>query len=80
MKRIMLFVSALAASLLVNALPVLPAGEYSGQGIEPQQTQQKDECLLIAKNCSNEALSIQQRIDKLSGEIAKGQKCILSMN
>jgi hypothetical protein len=70
MKRIGLVVSALAASLLMSALPVLSAEETMGVGIEPQQ--QKDECLLIAKNCSNEVLSVQQMIDKLNAEIAKG--------
>ena len=72
MKKILLVVTALAASLLLNAASVRSAEESMGQGIGPQLTQQKDECLLVAKNCANEVMPIQQRIDKLNAEIAKG--------
>jgi hypothetical protein len=71
MKRILLFVTAVAASLLLNAASVLNAGEYEPWN-DPSYTQQKDECLLIAKNCPDEVVSVQQRIDKLNAEIAKG--------
>lgn len=35
---------------------------------------QKDECLLISKDCKNTALSIQEKINKLQSEIQKGHK------
>ncbi|OGR23920.1 MAG: hypothetical protein A2X79_05260 [Desulfuromonadaceae bacterium GWB2_53_15] len=35
---------------------------------------EKDECLLMSKNCKNTALSIQEKIKKLQGEIKKGKK------
>lgn len=35
---------------------------------------EKDECLLVSKNCRNATLSIQEKIDKLQGEINKGTK------
>jgi len=37
-----------------------------------EQTQQKDECLLVAKNCPDSVDSIQQRIEKLQHEIGRG--------
>lgn len=35
---------------------------------------EKDECLLVSKNCKNTALSIQEKVKKLQGEIKKGKK------
>lgn len=35
---------------------------------------EKDECLLVSKNCKNTSLSIQEKIKKLQGEIKKGKK------
>jgi hypothetical protein len=70
--RSLIVISAVAASLLINAAAVLSADDYMGTWSAPQQSQQKDECLLVAKNCSNEILPLQQRIDHLNAEIAKG--------
>jgi hypothetical protein len=67
MRRLAVLISVLVASLLLAALPALSAEEPTGQAA---QTPQKDECLLLAKNC--EVDSVQQRIDKLYNEIAKG--------
>ena len=36
--------------------------------------EEKDQCLLAAKNCANEVNSIQQKIKKLNAEIKKGKK------
>jgi peptidoglycan hydrolase CwlO-like protein len=69
MRRLAVLISTLAASLLLAVLPALSAEETMGQ---TEQSQQKDECLLLAKNCTNEVDSLQQRIDKLYNEIAKG--------
>jgi len=35
---------------------------------------QKDQCLLISKDCANATLSIQQKMEKLQAEINKGTK------
>ena len=76
MKRIAMFISALAASVLFSALPVYSGsyggGSASGEGVDTYNAQQKDECLLLAKNCPKEVMTVQQRIDKLNAEIAKG--------
>lgn len=69
MKKTVIAVS-MALSLLIAVLPALAAEESVGGTV--QQSQQKDECMLLAMNCGDEVLSIQQRIDRLEGEIAKG--------
>lgn len=35
---------------------------------------QKDECLLISKNCENQVLSIQEKMRRLQAEIKKGNR------
>jgi hypothetical protein len=48
-------------------------GSYSmHQGAESSQFANKDECLLVAKNCPPEMASVQHRINRLNAEIAKG--------
>lgn len=59
------------AALLVSALPVL-AEEGMGNSMNQPQQGQKNECLLFAKNCSDQVDSIQQRISRLNHEISKG--------
>lgn len=57
-------------SLLSTPVPI-HAGETSTTGDE--QTQQKNECLLLAIKCGNTILSIQDKIEMLKEEIAKGK-------
>ena len=66
MRRISAIISIVAASLFISAMPILAADESMGQEA------QKDECLLVARNCTDSVDSIQQRIDKLNTEIGKG--------
>lgn len=72
-------VSVLAAVMFLSAAPVL-ADEYGGtpMGQETQTMQQqgqKDQCLLVAMNCpSGRADTVQQRVDRLKREIAKGSE------
>ena len=66
MKRISVIISIVAASLLISAMPILAADKLLGQEA------QKDECLLVVRNCTDSVDSIQQRIDKLNTEISKG--------
>lgn len=73
MKCIIKRLALLSATLMVLAVPVLAEqGTMKGMyGEEPQQGR-KDECLLVAKNCANDVDTIQQRIDRIKGEIKKG--------
>jgi hypothetical protein len=57
-------------------MSVLPVLAESGTMGQQDQSMQRDECLLVAKladaNCPNHSMSLDERIDKLSGEISKG--------
>ncbi|HEY5975135.1 MAG TPA: hypothetical protein VIU41_10360 [Geobacteraceae bacterium] len=75
MKRIVYVIIAMAASLLFSAVATLraenypePFGKY-GTGI---QSNQKNECLLVAMNCAPESGFVHQRVFDLRSEIAKG--------
>ena len=70
--------SVLAAAMFFSAAPVL-GDEYTGSNTEQQsQTMQegrKDECLLVAMNCPSDRIdTVQQRVDRLKKEIAKGSE------
>lgn len=69
MRKISTIVSALLVSLLLSALPAL--SEESRIRNE-QLIPKKDTCLLLAKNCQDNGYVIQQRIERLQGEISKG--------
>jgi len=57
---------------MIVAVPVL-ADESSMNGkFEQGQQTDKNECLLVAMNCGNQVDSIQQRIDRIKGEISRG--------
>jgi len=57
---------------MIVAVPVL-ADESSMNGkFEQGQQTEKNECLLVAMNCGNQVDSIQQRIDRIKGEISRG--------
>jgi hypothetical protein len=70
-------ISVLAAAMLFSAAPVRGdeyTGTDTGQQSQTMQQVQKDECLLMAMNCpdSFKADTVQQRVDRLNKEIAKG--------
>lgn len=73
MKRILPTVSAFAATLLIASLPVIAEEGSMGRMMEQGQQDQKNECLLASLNCREQTDSIQQRIDRLQGEIARGR-------
>lgn len=56
-------------SLILYALPVRSEGDDGG---EAAVVKKKNECLLIAKDCGSSIQSIQDKIEKLKEEIAKG--------
>jgi hypothetical protein len=69
MRRLSILVSAIVATLLISVIPVLSAENTIR---EEFQTPKKDLCLLLAKNCQDNSYVLQQRIDRLRGEIYKG--------
>lgn len=66
MKRLLGMMTVVAAATLMSGAPLLAAEE----AVEEQG--QRDECLLVAMNCENNVDTIQQRLERLSKEIAKG--------
>lgn len=71
MRRIAILVPTLAVAMLINAVPSFSDEGYKTMGGQ-EATGQKDECLLVAKNCPDSVDTIQQRIDKLQREVNKG--------
>lgn len=72
MKRISLCVAIIGLALLPGVSTV-HADEAAATDAPDQQRQQKDECLLTARRCGNTAMSIQDKIERLKEEIAKGR-------
>jgi len=70
MKAIATKLAILMAATLISALPVL--AESGSMGMDPGESVQKDECLLVSANCRDSVDSIQMRIDRLNREIGKG--------
>jgi len=64
---------AIVFSLLSIIVPVY-ADEAATDELTEQQTQQKNECILLAISCGNSIISIQDKIQLLNEEIAKGRK------
>ena len=74
MKR-MTAMACLVAALTLSVVPTLAGEPAQGQqGQSSGEERQKDECLLILKNCEMQADSLQQTIHRLNEEIAKGTK------
>jgi len=73
MKRTAILFMAIVFSLLSIIVPVY-ADEADTDEPTEQQTQQKNECILLAISCGNSIISIQDKIQLLNEEIAKGRK------
>ncbi|HXE96781.1 MAG TPA: hypothetical protein VN642_10270 [Dongiaceae bacterium] len=77
MKRIATVISVLMASMLFSAITNIGAENYPapfgsyGKGVKYNQ---KNECLLVAKNCATESSTVRQRVMDLRKEISKGYK------
>lgn len=72
MKRISANFIAVFISLMLFAMTIM--AEESSETVQSEkQFQQKDECLLLAKNCGNSVVSIQDKIGRLEEEIARGR-------
>jgi predicted nuclease with TOPRIM domain len=64
-------IALMAAALMIVVVPVLAdEGSFDNkfQGRQPE----KNECLLVARNCPDQVDTIQQRIDRIKGEISRG--------
>jgi hypothetical protein len=72
MKKLFILFTSVVLYLLSVVVPVCAEDITGAEQIE-QQTKQKDECLLVAKRCGIAILSIQDKIEKLRDEIAKGR-------
>jgi len=71
-RRIVRRLALLTAALMIVAVPALAdQGSIEGR-LEQGQQLERDECLLVAMNCPNQVDSIQQRIDRIKGEISRG--------
>jgi hypothetical protein len=69
MKSTAKILSVLMAALMVTSMPAYGAVKMTGEDAA-QGRGQKDQCLLVAKNCP--ADTINERVERLEREIAKG--------
>jgi hypothetical protein len=76
MKRIATVISVMVVSTLFSAMSIIaedetptPYGEDYGNILSPPI---KNECLLVAKNCTTEYSTAEDRIDDLRKEISRG--------
>ena len=60
----------LAAALMIVAVPALADEGSMGSKFEPGQMADKNECLLVAKNCVSD--TVQERINRIESEIKRG--------
>jgi hypothetical protein len=72
MRFIIRKLTLLAAALMILAVPALADEGAMDRINEEGQKADKNECLLISRNCANEVDSIQQKIDRIRGEISRG--------
>ena len=75
MKRLATVIGVTVASMLFSAITILGAENYTvpfGPSGKGAQYNQKNECLLVAKNCESETSTVRQRIIDLRREVSKG--------
>jgi hypothetical protein len=75
MKRMGRSIVVSAAAVLFAAVPLLAAPSCpvsSGEFDRLVQSNMKDQCLIVARNCADESATVQQRVNQLRVEIAKG--------
>jgi hypothetical protein len=70
MKSLTRILPVMAAALMIFSLPVLADEGTMGQYGEKNTGTQKDECLLVAKDCG--VSSINARVERIEREISKG--------
>ena len=72
MKRILYLLFVLVINAVVYAKPVRADSGLNDSGVK-EEKRGKDECLLVAMNCGNNYLTLEQKIEKLRKEISKGR-------
>lgn len=77
MKKTALLISVVATSLLFSTITIIAAeqcpvsfGEYE----KLMKSNIKNQCLIVARNCADDVSTVQQRVDDLRVEIAKGSE------
>jgi hypothetical protein len=70
MKSFIKTIPVLAAALLISSMPVLAGEGMAGPNTERGKEAQKDECLLVARDCSSD--TINSRVERIEKEISKG--------
>ena len=75
MKKLITFVFSFAIFLMTSATTIVGAEQCpvsSGEFDKLVQSNFKNQCLIVAKNCTRESNTVQQRVNELRVEIAKG--------
>lgn len=76
MKRLIALISVVAVSMFFSAIGIMAEDNSPAKNDEDFGTllvpQTKNECLLLAKNCTTDYSNVHDRINALVGEIAKG--------
>lgn len=72
MRSVIRKLTLLSAALMILAVPAFANEGGMDRVLDQGQKTDKNECLLVAKNCGNQVDSIQQRIERIKGEISKG--------
>jgi hypothetical protein len=72
MRCVLKKLSLLLAAFLVMAVPVLAGQNDMIKVNEQGQQGVKNECLLVASYCADQVDTIQQKIDRIKGEIDRG--------
>jgi hypothetical protein len=73
MKKILYLLILLAINAVLYAAPIRAEDDGANDFGLKEQKGYKDECLLIAVNCSNDFVSIEKKVEKLQKEILKGR-------
>lgn len=75
MKKRAMVMSVLVTSILFSATAMCTAASCpvsSNEFDKLVQSNMKDQCLIVAKNCGTEPSTVQKRVNELRVEIAKG--------
>jgi flagellar motility protein MotE (MotC chaperone) len=72
MRKIIKKLTLLAAALMIMAVPALADEGSMDKTFDQGQQDGKNECLLVAMNCANQVDTIQQRINRIQGEVSRG--------